>query len=190
MMVKTLVFAGIAGVMILGSAALIMERHARAADLALLDTTIAEVKDRWPDVAHITAGEMEAIRANTAAVLFDTRTPEEFAVSHIAGAIRLDPGISAPEFVATHGAALKGKTAVFYCSVGVRSSKVAERVKTDVVAVGGAGVANLEGGIFGWHRDRRPMVDGRGETPRVHPFDKTWGKAVSRPQDISTQERK
>lgn len=164
--------------------------RALAAEPAMLDKTIAEVKDRWSDIRHMPADEFEAMRAKDETVLFDVRTPAEYAVSHIEGAIRVEPGISATDFMAAHGAALKGRTAVFYCSVGMRSSKFAERVKDAAIQTGVAGVANLEGGIFAWHRDRRPLVDGKGATPSIHPYDRTWGKAVARPADIATDARK
>ena len=42
-------------------------------------------------------------------VLFDVRSGEEYAVSRIRGAIRLDPGLSAEAFMAGHGDRLRGR---------------------------------------------------------------------------------
>ena len=77
---------------------------------------------------------------------------------------------------------LKGKTVVFYCSVGVRSSALAESVKADLLAAGTKEVVNLEGGIFGWHNQSRPLVDKSGPTTFVHPYNAYWGRLLTRPE--------
>ena len=39
---------------------------------------------------------------------------------------------------------------------------------------------NLEGGIFDWHNDGRPLTDANGKTPYVHPYDDKWGQLLVR----------
>ncbi len=77
---------------------------------------------------------------------------------------------------------VNGKTAVFYCSVGVRSSRLAERVAQGLKARGAVAVDDLAGGIFAWHGEARPLVDAKGPTDFVHPYDATWGRLLARPQ--------
>lgn len=55
-------------------------------------------------------------------LLFDTRAPEEYAISRLRGAIRVDPEMDAETFIAAYKDTLKDKDLVFYCSVGYRSS--------------------------------------------------------------------
>ena len=93
-----------------------------------LDATIADVSKRWPDIKQISGDDLSKITKDGNAVVFDVRLPEEYAVSHLNGAINVDPGLTASTFLTRYADNLKGKTAVFYCSVGVRSSKLAQRV--------------------------------------------------------------
>jgi rhodanese-related sulfurtransferase len=108
-------------------------------------------------------------------VLFDVRERAEYDVSHIAAARHIEPTMSAAEFMRLYGAELHGKDAVFYCSVGKRSSDAALRVEQVAKAAGARECYNLRGGIFRWHNLRRKVVDSVGRAQRVHPFDRFWG---------------
>lgn len=158
-------------------------RRAGAPDLAAIELDVAR---RWPEVSQLPREQMSAILAASGdgAVLFDVREADEYTVSHLPGAVRVDPGVTREEFLARHGAALSGKTAVFYCSVGVRSSLLADRVREGLSRAGAAGVYNLRGGVFAWHNEARPLVDGQGPTDRVHGYDARWGKLVQRQDKV------
>ena len=154
---------------------------APAAEPFTLDAVRAEVRQDYRHVAHLPADALAKALADARDVLlFDVREREEYAVSRIHGAVRVDPGIWTHSFLKRHGAAVRGKTVVFYCSVGVRSSKLAERVRTRLRAAGATAVYNLDGGIFGWHNEARPLTGDGGATPYVHPFDRHWGRLVER----------
>ena len=154
-----------------------------------LQQTIDDVARKWPAVTHLPAADVAHLMADKTAVLFDVRTPEEFAVSHLEGAVRVDPAIDAAGFLAQHAALVKGKTAVFYCSVGVRSSKLTARVADGLKAAGATSAAELRGGIFAWGGEGRPLVDAKGGTDKVHGYDSTWGKLVKNPATLETKER-
>ncbi len=156
---------------------------------ATLQATIADVARRWPDIGHIAPAKLDRLMAAHSAVVFDVRTPAEYAVSHLPGAILVDPDMGAATFLERYGKAVKGKTAVFYCSVGVRSSRLAERVAQGLKARGATGVDDLAGGIFAWHGQARPLVDAKGPTDFVHPYDATWGRLLARPQLARTTPR-
>jgi rhodanese-related sulfurtransferase len=113
-------------------------------------------------------------------VLFDVRTPEEFAQSHLAGAILIDPEMSANDFAAKYGAALKGKTAIFYCAVGVRSGLMVQRVTPAIAPYNPHAVFNLRGGAFRWLTDNHPLVNQSGPIQSVHPYDAAWGQLLNR----------
>ena len=153
----------------------------RAETQSALDATIADVAKTWPDVPHMSQDEAVKAVSDGRAVLFDARSPEEFAVSHIEGAVPVDPAIRPDDFIAKYGADLKGTTAVFYCAVGVRSSKLAQRVGPGLKEAGAAGMASLKGGIFGWANAARPLVDARGPTDKVRGYDSSWSKMVDKP---------
>lgn len=119
-------------------------------------------------------------------LLLDVRTPEEFAVSHLPGAIRVDPSASKPEILAAIGSAAKGRDIVFYCSVGVRSTRLANRLHAELASRGASAIGNLSGGIFGWHNQGRRLIGTDGmPTVFVHPFDREWGRLVKRQDRIS-----
>ncbi len=156
-----------------------------AQDAGRLQSTIEDVAARWPKQRHIAPGDLAGMMRDGTAVVFDVRTVDEYAISHIDGAALVDPAMSRAAFLSQHGPALKGKTAVFYCAVGVRSSKLAERVGDDgLKAAGAVGSANLAGGIFAWHGDEKPLVDAKGATDLVHGYDSSWGKLIKRQELI------
>ena len=146
------------------------------------DTGLAAVHDgierQFSDVRHIDGDALAAL-AGKDVVLFDVREEPEFSVSHLKNAIRVDPGISDADFAAKFAEETKGKTAIFYCSVGQRSSSLADRVQRALLSSGATAAYNLEGGIFKWHNERRPLVS-RAEAPTsyVHPYNAVWGRMV------------
>ncbi len=103
-----------------------------------------------------------------APVLLDVRTPEEFAVSHLAGAQRVDPGTEA--LPAALAALPRDTPVVAYCSVGVRSADLVERMQD----AGFTDVRNLDGSIFRWANEGRPVVCGDSVVAAVHPYDRVW----------------
>lgn len=145
-----------------------------------LDQTIADVKANWPALNHATPGQVQTLIDADKAVLFDVRSREEQEVSQIPGAVPVDPATSREAFVTKYGAALKGKIPVFYCAVGVRSSKLAERVGAQTLsALGAVGpLITMAGGIFAWNWEGRPLVNAKGATDLVHGYDAKWGRLV------------
>lgn len=100
-------------------------------------------------------------------LLLDVRQPEEFAVSHLPGALL------APD-LATALAQIDPETKrpiVVYCSVGYRSARLADQLQ----AAHPAPVYNLEGSIFQWFNEGRPVVQGQRVADRVHPYSRVWG---------------
>jgi rhodanese-related sulfurtransferase len=137
--------------------------------------TLALVRETYPAVKQIGTAELAAQLArgpSDAPVLIDTRTAPEFAVSHIASARHAETLEQARAIVA---AAPPGRPVVLYCSVGYRSSALADKL----VRAGMPNVANLEGSLFAWANEGRPVVTG-GATPvkLVHPYDRRWAKLL------------
>lgn len=147
-------------------------------ELAALE---AEIAATYPHVRHLAPDTIASrIAADPGSlVIFDVREEDEFSVSRIPGARRVDPLLSKARFLAEFGADVAGRTIVFYCSVGVRSSKLAGRLTDNLYELGARGVYNLSGGIFRWHNETRALVGNVGPTPLVHPFDSRWGRYVT-----------
>jgi len=101
-------------------------------------------------------------------VLLDARSAEEYAVSHLKGAQRVDP--EATTFP-TLERLPRDAPIVVYCSVGVRSAKVAKRLRDH----GFRRAVNLRGSIFRWANEGRPVVRDGTPVRAVHPYSRLWG---------------
>lgn len=101
-------------------------------------------------------------------VLLDARSAEEYAVSHLPGALRVDPEATAFPQLDTLAA---DAPIVVYCSVGVRSAKVTQRLRRQ----GFTNAANLRGSIFRWANEGRTVVRDGTPVEAVHPYSRLWG---------------
>ena len=132
-----------------------------------VDRLIAE---RYPGVPQITtvllAETLDAGRRPV--VLLDAREAEEYAVSHLAGAHNAQ---TVDEAIRVLRDSPPDALVVAYCSVGVRSSALAARLRERGIAE----VHNLQGSLFAWANEGRPVYRGRARVTEVHPFDAWWG---------------
>ena len=139
--------------------------------------TLKTIRAKFPTVAHISTDTLQSWldeslqRENL--LLFDVREPEEYAVSHLQGA-RLasskDEALKALQGVSSD------QRIVLYCSVGYRSSELAQFL----MKKGYKDVYNLEGSIFAWANEGRPVHRGKERVQVVHPYDKTWGRLLKK----------
>lgn len=139
----------------------------------------AKVDHRF-GVPELTDAALVSTLEKPGTALFDVREADEYEQSHLQGATRIDPGMSADEFMATYGRELKGRTVVFYCAVGVRSGMMLARVRDKLPTTGAVAAYNLRGGIFRWHASGRPLVAQSGPAATVHSFDPAWGQLLDR----------
>ena len=137
-----------------------------------------KIEKNYTSVDHISATDFSNLdRENT--VVFDVRRVSEFSVSHLEGAIQIDPEMSAAAFSEQYKDKVNGKTVVFYCSVGRRSSRLAERVDAVLAENDAAASYNLIGGLFQWSNDGRSMVSPAGQsTNAIHPYNLYWGRLI------------
>lgn len=146
--------------------------HGQPAGLAELKREIAA---RYPTVPWVEGATLARWMARPEAErphLLDVRTAEEFAVSHLRGAVRVDPDRPALGAIPDDG-----RPVVVYCSVGWRSGTLGAQL----VERGLERVYNLEGGIFGWANAGRPIwAEGR-RAALVHPYDEEWGRLLRAP---------
>jgi rhodanese-related sulfurtransferase len=137
------------------------------------EKTKSWVRSEFPEVQHVSAEDLR-LRLDSgrkAPIVLDVRSAEEFEVSHLPGAIRVEPEGDLPDFLRTldHDAPV-----VAYCSVGYRSSRLVERLRQE----GFTDAKNLEGSIFEW-ANRGYLVERDGTPVReVHPFDAKWGRLL------------
>lgn len=135
-----------------------------------------DMRVRHPSVPQLTTQQLQAWQTDatrTPALLLDARAPQEYAVSHLRGA-KLAPDHSAALSV-LQGLALDTPVVV-YCSVGVRSSALADKL----IGAGWRNVSNLEGSLFEWANLGYPVFRGAVPVIKVHPYNKTWGTLLDR----------
>jgi len=156
-------------------------------DQSRLGVVHQRIASDYPQVKHISGGELSKVlsESDNEIVIFDVREPSEYQVSHLQNAILVDPDISKRQFLELYQGELHGKTVVLYCSVGRRSSILANQVSAELIDGGSKNVFNLEHGIFGWHNERRDLIrrdliNGIAETKYVHPYNRKWGKFIER----------
>jgi rhodanese-related sulfurtransferase len=124
----------------------------------------AIISDKYPQVKHISTEKLRTLFSNGRRFyLFDIRTDEEFAVSHLAGAVRTEDAdeVKLP----------KEAFIIAYCSVGVRSAGFID----DLQHRGYKQSYNLEGTLFEWANKGYRLEQSEKRTYVVHPYNGAWG---------------
>ena len=103
-------------------------------------------------------------------IMLDTRSEEEYRVSHIQGARFVDYDDFEVKQVSDIP---KDQEIIVYCSVGYRSERVGEKLQK----AGYSNVKNLYGGIFGWKNEGYEVFGPKNQpTDSVHAYNRLWGK--------------
>ena len=114
------------------------------------------------------------IKTDKSIYFIDTRSLDEYNVSHIKGAIWC--GYSNFNTKCLKNISKKSNIIV-YCSVGYRSEKITEKLQK----YGYTNTLNLYGGIFEWVNENHEIVDNSNlATTKIHAFNQDWGKWLSR----------
>lgn len=145
---------------------------ARSIEWFILEQSL---RHRFPKVKWITTAQLAAWLADKQRpppALLDVRTKEEWDVSQLPGARRVDPNASVEDVISGMS---KDTPIVTYCAVGYRSGVLATKLRE----AGFTNVQNLEGSIFQWANQHRPLVrdDGKPVTT-VHPYSSLWGRLL------------
>lgn len=116
------------------------------------------------------------VQLNDNILLLDAREPDEYAVSKIPGAVYV--GYKKFDINTIKGLNIpKNKKVIVYCSLGVRSEKIGNKIKK----AGYNNVFNLWGGIFEWKNEGKTVVDSNNKpTENVHAYSKMWGKYLNK----------
>lgn len=134
------------------------------------ESVFAWIQRDWPGVPQMSTAEL-ARRLDAdkeKPLLIDTRSREEFAVSHLPGAVWAE---KPQQMRALLRDVPRERAVVLYCSVGVRSSKAA----ADLLKDGRGNVSNLRGSIFQWANEGRTIERDGKPVSDVHPYNKKWG---------------
>ncbi|WP_067147215.1 rhodanese-like domain-containing protein [Pseudotamlana agarivorans] len=105
-------------------------------------------------------------------VLLDSREQKEYQVSHLENAIFVGYNFFSIDSVIQR-IPDKQTEIVVYCSLGMRSEKIANELKQ----AGYTHVNNLYGGIFQWKNNDYPVYNKQNKkTDSIHTYSKSWRK--------------
>ena len=139
------------------------------------DSILSTIRKRFPTVRQLStrelSGWMEDAGRPAKPLLLDVRAAREFGVSHLPGARHATSLEAIRPLLSSNSQPI-----VVYCSVGYRSSALAEKLQK----AGITNVYNLDGSIFAWANEGRPVCQGsKILTPAlVHPYDEKWGQLL------------
>jgi rhodanese-related sulfurtransferase len=144
----------------------------------------------WPAAVSTLSGASEVgplsidrlRRGARPVLLLDVRSSEEFAVSHIPGALRIDTTMSPEALRALLRSKVRGAHVVLYCTNGARSFSLAETLAPVLLASGARTVQNMKGGVIAWSNADLALADDKGTTTFVHTYDATQATALLHPE--------
>lgn len=132
------------------------------------------IQHQWPRVPQLRADDLVRqlnLSESERPVLIDVRSRDEFAVSHLPGALRAQ----SPREIKTAVRDIPAtRPLVLYCSVGLRSSEAAQTLLDS----GRTNVFNLQGSIFQWANEGRVIVSNGTPVTVVHPYNERWGRLL------------
>lgn len=140
------------------------------------DVLKEEIRRAFPTVLFVSSDELAdwlKLEGNRRPLLLDARSEQEFEVSHLEGA---QPASSEQDALKVLEAVEKDRRIVVYCSVGYRSAALAKKLQDHDFR----NVHNLEGSIFEWANQGRPLYHNGQLVSGVHPYDEEWGRFLNR----------
>lgn len=144
--------------------------------------TIPEVLKKFNknSVPYISTSELKLKKY---ILILDTREINEFEVSHLKNAKYVGYNTFDSKKI-MQNYKNQNDTIVVYCSIGIRSEKIAEKL----LKLGYKNVYNLYGGIFEWKNQGEQVVDfTQKPTENVHAFSKEWSKYLLKGNKIITK---
>jgi rhodanese-related sulfurtransferase len=143
-----------------------------------LDALLNQYNTR--SIPYISVSELKMQMTAGQVTVLDAREYEEFTVSHIPSATFVGYTTFSSEEVTT-SLPNKEQPIVVYCSLGIRSEVIGEKLKK----AGYTNVKNLYGGIFEWKNKDFTVLDMDGnESENVHTCTKAWSKWLTKGNKI------
>lgn len=121
------------------------------------------------DLERVGNKQAQKILAQPSVTILDVRDLNEYSVSHLEGAHRYEEGML--------DTLEQNKPVLVYCTVGVRSNKLAKTM----IEKGFSEVYDLKDGIIGWSNAELQVVNTRNEaTDSVHVYNQYFGKLLKK----------
>ena len=150
-----------------------------------LSSVKALVRTKFPKAPQLSTQQLEnwmQEKNSKPILILDIREKVEYDISHLPDAVWMDPNTPTEEALEKVSQA---ERVVAYCSVGYRSSQFISRL---IHAGSKKELWNLEGSIFQWANEDRPIVDLQGDPAAlVHPYNATAGSMLQSSKRAKTQ---
>ena len=133
-----------------------------------MNFVISFLRRQFPDSPGIQTNELDdKIQNNQNVFLVDCRRPDEYSVSRIPNATNIHFKCSDEDLKSALEDLDENVTIVNYCSLGYRSGVMTKRIlDLGLDNVSKERVYNLEGSIFKWAQEERPLIDNKGQTTK------------------------
>ena len=133
-----------------------------------MNFVISFLRRQFPDSPGIQTNELDdKIQNNQNVFLVDCRRPDEYSVSRIPNATNIHFKCSDEDLKSALANVDENVTIVNYCSLGYRSGVMTKRIlDLGLDNVSQERVYNLEGSIFKWAQEERPLIDGKGQSTK------------------------
>ena len=120
------------------------------------------------DVKRINTQEAQQMLQKKSYVLIDARAQNEFAVSHLKGSMLYEESLV--------DKLNKNEPILIYCTIGVRSNRVAKELSDR-----GFEVYDMKEGILGWANNELPLIDPEDQaTEKVHTYNKSFAPLLKK----------
>lgn len=144
------------------------------------------IRAKFPRVCQLSIEQLKEWLNNSeiadSILLLDVRETDERSVSFINNSIHILPSKTDLSNVLDRIKNGNKRKIIAYCSVGYRSSILAQKIysqlkNTKDFNINDVEIFNLEGSIFKWANEGNDLVDGDGKlTKYVHPYNAVWGR--------------
>ncbi|XP_078080728.1 tRNA uridine(34) hydroxylase-like [Mustelus asterias] len=147
------------------------------------------IRHRFPTVENVSADTVEQWlkEKRERLLLLDVRSPGEYQISHLQGAVRVDPETTDMDHLVKN-LGLEGsqdQTVICYCTAGYHGSEMAQKIHSFSTrgqgpeGPGPLNVYNLEGGLAKWANESKALVDSEDRpTSLIHPYNREWAELV------------
>lgn len=129
---------------------------------------------KFRDVRRVTPSELVAWMKDVnrpPPLLIDARAADQFTLSHIDGAVNIDP---AKPDLAQLEHVRRDLPLVVYDGPGA----VGAAMVTGLASAGFSRVSNLDGGLFRWVNEDHPVINAEGLAAKVAPISWSWGRLL------------
>ena len=137
-----------------------------------MNFVLAYMRRQFPNTPTMNTSDFsEVIQDNDNVLILDCRRPDEHEISKIPGAKNVHFRCSNEELKETLKEVDDKTQIISYCSLGYRSAITTDRIREQIqndssIQATSDNVYNLEGSIFKWANENRPLIDSNDQSTR------------------------